>query len=218
MLVTATFMIILDRVFDFIGWYFIYDLGEYFNTVIGVVAALLGIFLSFRTVLKAEYRKTVWNGVFFGISTSIIFLIYGSVVVGFYMRISLNYWLQVWAFRVFLFSLIGCLIGFLLGGSILRRMPPPQPRVSVVQLTGKEESTPVKAGVGLVLFLLIGAAMGYFAGYIVWVFFGQIQIALGVFPPYAALFPPPLMYLIGWAVLGALSFPFKILPELSKIP
>ena len=33
--------------------------------------------------------------------------------------------------------------------------------------------------------------------------------------PYAALFPPPLFYLIAWVVVGVLSFPFKIIPALN---
>jgi hypothetical protein len=32
--------------------------------------------------------------------------------------------------------------------------------------------------------------------------------------PYAALFSPPLFYLIAWVVVGVLSFPFKIIPAL----
>lgn len=215
-LVTVTFMIVVDRVFDAISLF--YWIGDYFAlhfVILGIVSALFGIFLSFRTILKAEYRKNLQKGVFFGISASVIFLIYVSFVVGAYhQNVPFHDWLRDWAFRVFLSSLIGCLIGFLLGGSMLQKMPAPQPTVSVVQPTEKEKFSPAKAGAGIVLFLLIGAVMGYFAGYVVWVLFGQIQLALSVFPPYAALSPPPLIYQIGWTVLGALSFPFKILPEL----
>lgn len=95
-------------------------------------------------------------------------------------------------------------------------MPTPQPRISSAESVVKEEFSPVKTGSLIVLFLLVGAVMGYFGGYIVWILLGQVQLALGVFPPYAALFPPPLIYQVGWAILGALSFPFKILPELLK--
>lgn len=218
-LVTITFMIVLDRMFHAAGlpgWW----IGNSLSVriiLMGIVSSLLGIVLSFRTILRKEYRNNLQKGVSYGILTSILFIIYVSVVVGvYYAYLPFDYWLREWAFPVFLSSLIGCFIGFLLGGGKLQTMPAPQPRISVAKPSGKEEFSPAKAGGWIVLFLLVGAVIGYFAGYIVWIIFGQIQVAMGVFHPYAALFPPPLIYQIGWAVLGALSFPFKILPELLK--
>ena len=219
LLVTLTFMIVFDQAFYMIGlpgWW----IGNYLSVpiiVIGIFSSLLGIFISFRAILRMEYRNNLQKGMLLGILTPILFIIYVSMVIGVYHSdIPFNYWLREWAFPVFSSSLIGCFIGFLLGGSKLEKMPAPQLRISAEMPAREEEFSPAKAGAWVVLFILVGAVMGYFAGYIIWVLFGQIQLALGVFPPYAALFPPPLIYLTGWTVLGALSFPFKILPELLK--
>jgi len=50
-----------------------------------------------------------------------------------------------------------------------------------------------------------GAVGGYFAGWIIWLLFGQIQLMLGMDFPYAALYTPPLIYQIGWIVYGAVA-------------
>jgi hypothetical protein len=218
-LVSLTFMIVLDQVFNVIGfpgWW----IGNYLSVyviIIGIVSSLLSVFISFRTILKVRYSGNFKKGLFLGISTPVFFMVYVSIVVGtYYTDIPFSLWLREWALPVFVSSLIGCLTGFLLGGSRLEKMPAPQPRISRTQPAMKEDISPAKTGAWMVLFLLVGAVMGYFGGYIVWVLFGQVQLALGVFPPYAALFPPPLIYQVGWTVSGALSFPFKILPKLLK--
>lgn len=201
-------MIVLDQVFYAVGlpgWW----IGNYSNF-------LLGIFLSFRTILKMEYKNNLQRGVLLGISTSILFIVYVSVIVGTsHEYLTFDYWLRVWVFRIFLSSLIGCLTGFLLGGSKLQRMPPP--KISVAQPAEKRTFAPVeRGGVWIVLFLVVGAVLGYFAGYVVWIIFGQIQLLVGIAFPYAALLPPPLIYQIAWTIMGALAFPFKILPEIWK--
>lgn len=199
-LITVFFMIILDQVL----------FGPFFAAIPGIMSSLIGIFFSFRTVLKTEYTNSLRRGALLGILTSTLFVLY---VIGIYQ--TLRYTVLVWAF---LSSLIGSLLGFWLGGRKLQTMPPPKvsaPEVSFAQPARKKASNQVKEGITwMILSLIIGAVIGYFAGYIVWIIFGQIQIAMGTAVPYAAIMPPPPIYLIGWTIIGALSFPFKILPEL----
>lgn len=222
LLTSSVFMIIISEVFSAIGLHWWIVTGFPLHTIInGIISALVGLFLSFRIVLKIEYSDNLKKGLLFGILTSLLFFVYTIIDVSvnysdYFQTVPFNWWLQTYAVGIFLSSLIGCLVGFIGGGSKLQNMPAPPPRVSVVQPTGKEELSPLKAGAGIILFLLIGGVIGYFGGHIIWIIFGQIQIALGVFPPYAALTSPPLVYQIGWTVLGALSFPFKILPTILK--
>lgn len=214
-LVTVFFMVILDQLFEAIGLRFGW-IGTNFSIGIiiwGIASSILGIFLSFRAILKTEYKNSLQTGILLGLVTSILFIIYVSFIITTYdYPIRFDYWLSRWAFGVFLSSLIGSVVGFLLGGVKLERMPPP--RISVPQTARTRAVQIERGGLWLILFILVGAVIGYFAGYIVWILFGQIQIAIGIAFPYAAIFPPPLVYQIGWTILGALSFPFKILPAL----
>jgi len=218
-LVSFAFMIGLDQLFEAFAFY--YWISNYLSLTVvlnGVLSSFVGVYIAFRTILRIEYKGNLQKGMAFGTIVPILFIIYVSFVVGvYYTVIPFNMWLLNWAFPVFLSSLIGCVIGFLFGGSRLQKMPPPKPRLPATGVAGTEEKfSPLKAGTWMIVFLLVGAVMGYFGGYIIWVLFGQVQLTLGVFPPYAALFPPPPLYAIAWAVVGALSFPFKILPELLK--
>jgi len=206
---TISLMIILDRAFDFLGIMQFPWIGNYINlttVALGIACSLLGIFLSFRTILRTEYRENLQKGIILALLTSGLFLLYGAVFVtiSYSHLFGFEFWLRTWGIGVFLSSLTGCLVGFLLGGIKLQRMPPPK-------ITERP-----RVGAWMVLTLVIGAVMGYFAGHIVWIIFGQIQIAIGIAFPYAAIFPSPLIYQIAWTILGALSFPFKVLPALLE--
>jgi len=56
--------------------------------------------------------------------------------------------------------------------------------------------------IGIVAF---GAVLGFIGGHAVWFIYGQIQLLLGVYYPYAAMFGPPVYYQIAWTILGAFT-------------
>ena len=62
--------------------------------------------------------------------------------------------------------------------------------------------TDIKTAPGLILFILIGAVLGYIGGWAVWWLFGQLQLFLHVDFPYCAIYTPPSLYQIAWTVFG----------------
>jgi hypothetical protein len=55
---------------------------------------------------------------------------------------------------------------------------------------------------GIIIIIVIGAVGGYIFALVSWWAYGQIQLFLHVDFPYAALYPVPLYYQIGWTVFG----------------
>ena len=63
---------------------------------------------------------------------------------------------------------------------------------------------------GWLLLVFAGTLSGYAAGYISWAAFGQVQMTLGEPFSYALVYPPSLVYLLGWAIAGAVILPITI--------
>jgi hypothetical protein len=80
----------------------------------------------------------------------------------------------------------------------------------------EQESSTAKAGKTIVLFLLIGAVVGFVMGYISWIVYGQIQMAAGFYDLHTAFTPPPTFYLLVWTALGAVSFAFAMSSLLKR--
>jgi hypothetical protein len=225
-LLALSLMIVLTLISRFIGiglgTFYIYNMPFSLNVIaIAVLSSVIGTFVAWRFLFRTGYMDNRRTEVLLAVLTSALYLVYSLVDFAYnYPSIAAVVPLQ-WVFQIslgsFVTSLIGTLIGFVACGFKLQRMPPPlPPPPSEFGLQESRRFSPTKAGSALLLFLLIGAVAGYFIGYISWIVFGQIQVAVGVSFPYAALLPPPSFYLIGWVVVGALSFPFKIIPSLLK--
>jgi hypothetical protein len=55
---------------------------------------------------------------------------------------------------------------------------------------------------GLLVIIAIGAVGGYIFATVSWWAYGQIQLFLNMDFPYAAMYPVPVQYQIGWTVFG----------------
>jgi len=66
------------------------------------------------------------------------------------------------------------------------------------------------ARLGLIGIIALGAILGLIGGHVVWFIYGQIQLSLGVYYPYAAMFGPPLLYQVAWTVFGAIGLLRKL--------
>jgi hypothetical protein len=111
-----------------------------------------------------------------------------------------------WTFAT---ALIGCCVGFLLGGVGLKKMRHPE----------GQEARPRRISYvlgGLAVFVFAGLFSGYAFGYIVWAAIGQVQAAMGVQFPEATVFPPSLVFLAVCAVVGAALFALKPLWQQLK--
>jgi hypothetical protein len=194
------------------------------NVIIAFFSSFIGLFIIWRNIIKMPYsnsrRKEVLLALFTALVFTLISLTYGVIDssgellrYGDFVATSI-----AWNF---LSSLGGFLIGFLIGGIRLQRMAPPAPPPPSSPPTfspaSPEQKPPVRARTGkmLVLFLLVGAVVGFLMGCVTWFIFGQIQLAAGIVYAYAAILPPPTYYLLAWTGFGAIGFAFEM-PSLLK--
>jgi parallel beta-helix repeat protein len=102
-------------------------------------------------------------------------------------------------------TLSAILISVLLGGIGLKR----------TQAHSGAAIAYLRLASGLII-VFAGLLTGYAAGYIIWAAFGQIQTVMGASFSYWAVFPPPLPFLLVWAVVGAIVFPIGIWVKRAK--
>jgi hypothetical protein len=209
------------------AFFYITPIGLVINIILAIFASFVGLFVVWRNFLKIPYKNTRRKEVLFAIYTTLIFtafsLVYGITNNPEILSHYGNLVAQSTA-ETFLECLLGFSIGFMLGGTLLRRMappiPPPPSASSQFSTTAPEQANAHRTRTGkmIIVFLLIGAVVGavvgFLMGYVTWYVFGQIQLAAGVVP-YAALIPPPTYYVLAWTGLGALGFAFEM-PSILK--
>jgi hypothetical protein len=224
-LMALTIMIAISVIFDSISFH-LYSfnlLGGQFDVVViinGVISSFLGIFIAWRYLIKKQYTSNHLTEILLAIITSVLFAVFNLAYAyyGYFelmTRIPLQLIGQV-TFGVFLISTITLFIGFLIGGMKLQTMPPPPPPPPPALTGEKPKFSVLSAGKAILVFILIGGVAGYFLGYLAWIILGQIQLAIGLDFPYAALLPPPLIYLVAWIGVGAIVFTFEIIPSMFK--
>jgi parallel beta-helix repeat protein len=185
----------------------------YFDEILfGFISSFIGLFVTWRIIIKQKYANQRVKEMLFATVTSVLFVAYLLAYTS-YRHFELFGLLQdlqpalviTWTFAT---ALIGCCLGFLLGGVALKRMPTSTRSTS--QPEGRQRLAFSRVGIGIIL-LFVGFVSGYVAGYIVWAILGQAQVGSDVLFFYAAELPPPLIYLLGWAVFGALIFSLTLL-------
>jgi hypothetical protein len=219
-------MFVLSFLEDLIvpGFFYSLGIGAIVNIIMAIFSSFIGLFLVWRNFLKIQYQNSRLKEALLALITALVFTLFSFVYGNMITSGALLRYYELTAIataETFLTCLTGFLIGFLLGGIRLRRMTPPisppPSTPSTFSTTAPEQKPPARARTGkmLVMFLLLGAVVGFFMGYVVWIVFGQIQLAAGIDYPYAALLPPPTYYLLAWTGFGALGFVFEM-PSLLK--
>jgi parallel beta-helix repeat protein len=216
---TLSLMIILNFAFISTGSYGLGAIGVsggalYFDEVlIGFLSAAAAIFVTWRIILHQNYAGRLLEEVLFAAVASFLFAVYLLSYTA-YNHFELFGYLQsiqpalviAWTFAT---ALIGCCVGFLLGGVGLKKMRHPE----------GQEARPRRISYvlgGLAVFVFAGLFSGYAFGYIVWAAIGQVQAAMGVQFPEATVFPPSLVFLAVCAVVGAALFALKPLWQQLK--
>jgi parallel beta-helix repeat protein len=220
---TLSLMIILNFAFISTGTYGLGAIGLfggalYFDEIlIGFISSVAAVFVTWKIIIKQRYTNRRLEEILFAAVASFLFVVYLLAYTA-YNKFELFDVLQTlqpalvmtWTFAT---ALIGCCVGFLLGGFGLKRMQP----AAVPDTQPKETWHLASSDVtGVVIFLLVGFFSGYVFGYISWALFGQSQVMLGIPFPDAAEFPPPLIYLTVWAVVGASVFLLRIILNRRK--
>jgi hypothetical protein len=187
----------------------------YFDEVlIGFLSAAAGIFVTWRIILHQNYAGSRLEEVLFAAVASFLFAVYLLAYTA-YNHFELFGYLQSiqpalvigWTFAT---ALIGCCIGFLLGGVGLKKMRHPE---------GKEERPRRISQVlgAIAVFVFAGLFSDYAFGYIVWAAFGQVQAAMGIPYPESTVFPPSLVFLAVCAIVGAALFVLKPLLQQLRL-
>ena len=223
-LLTLSIMIILNFAFITAGTYQLgsvelYGGALYFDEIlIGFLSSIAGFFLTWIIIIKQDYRSGGLAGILQATLTSALFVTYilGYTAYHQFEMFGLLQYMQpnlvtAWTFTT---TLIGCFLGFWLGGFGLKRMQ--DSSHAPVKSEKRELLSYSRLASGAIL-VFAGFLTGYAAGYIVWAFIGQVQVMLGGSFPYASEFPPPLIFLLVWAVLGALVFPLAILVKRTNL-
>ncbi len=180
----------------------------YFDEIlIGLISSVAGVFATWRIILKQNYTIRRLEELLFAVVTSFLFVAYLLAYTAYnpFELFGLLQFMQptlvmAWTFAT---ALIGCYLGFWLGGVGLKRML--SPSVPATQPEKHQRLTYSHLGSGLIL-IFGGFLSGYVAGYISWAVLGEAQVGLGTSFPYAVDLPPPLIYLLCWAVVGAMIF------------
>ena len=214
-LLTLSIIIILNFASITAGTYQIVDIemyggALYFDEVlIGFFSSAAGLLLTWKIIARKEYQPRWTREALSAILVSLLFVVY-IFTYSSYRQFELFGLLQyiqptlvmVWTFAT---TLIGCALGFLIGSIVLKRFQP-----TMVDKLGKR-SAPAYLLITSFLFLVfVGIMTGYVAGYISWVAFGNTQEAISQAYSYAAVHPPPLVYLSAWAVAGAIILPLVL--------
>jgi parallel beta-helix repeat protein len=210
---TLSLMIIFNFTFISMGIYGLGALGVfggalYFDEVLlGFLSSIAGIFVTWRIIIRQKYLIRRREEMLLAVVASFLFTLY-LLAYSAYHSFELFGFLQVLqpalvVFWTFATSLVGCCVGFLLGGVGLRRTQLSANLGS--QPEGRQKLAAFRVGAAMAI-LFAGLISGYAAGYVSWAVFGQIEVGLGMSFPYVAEFPPSLTYLIGWAVVGAFGF------------
>jgi parallel beta-helix repeat protein len=216
---TFSLMIILNFAFLSSGGYGLGAIGVYggalyFDEVlIGFLSAATAVFVTWRVILHQNYAGRLLEELVFAAAASFLFAVYLLAYTA-YHHFELFGYLQsiqpalviVWTFAT---ALIGCCIGFLLGGVGLKKIRRPE---------GQEERHKRISHVlgAVAVFVFAGLFSGYAFGYIVWAAVGQVQAALGIQFPEATVFPPSLVFLAVCAIVGAALFALKPLWQQLK--
>ena len=214
---TLSLMIILNFAFISTGTYGLGAVGLfggalYFDEIlIGFISSVAGVFVTWRIIIKQKYSNNRREEILFATVTSFLFVAYLLAYTAYHpfelfglLQALQPALVMTWTFAT---AFIGCCLGFLLGGVGLKRMQNPS---SPSQPERRQRLGFSRIGSAIILHL-VGFVSGYVAGYIVWAVLGQVQAGLGTSFPYAAEFPPPFIYLLGWAVVGAMIFPLGTL-------
>jgi parallel beta-helix repeat protein len=216
---TLSLMIILNFAFISSGGYGLGAIGVYggalyFDEVfIGFLSASAAVFVTWRVILHQNYAGRLLEELVFAVAASFLFAVY-LLAYTTYHNFELFSYLQSiqpalvigWTFAT---ALIGCCVGFLLGGVGLKKLQRPEGQEARPQ--------PISYVLGgLAVFVFAGLFSGYAFGYIVWAAVGQVQAAMGVQFPEATVFPPSLMFLAVCAVVGAALFALKPLWQQVK--
>ena len=138
-LIVLLIMVGFNLLFRFIGLNYaiaFYVFGVRWNLVIvlyAVVSSIIGIFVTWRFLLRKEYQNGRLGEVLLAILTAALFLVYSvaiDLVFNDLITALINYDITRMVYPLsllstFLLSFVGLLIGFLAGGIKLQRMPPP---------------------------------------------------------------------------------------------
>ncbi len=215
---TLSILIILNFAFITAGTYQLgsielYGGALYFDEILlGFLSSIAGLFLTWKIIIRQEYAAGRLREILLASLVSFLFVAYllGYTAYRQFELFGLLQYIQptlvmAWTFAT---TLIGCSLGFWLGGIGLKRMQLPS------DAAAKPQKNPVliySRLAGWLLLVFAGTLSGYAAGYISWAALGQVQVALGEPFSYASVYPPSLVYLSGWAIAGAVIFPLAII-------
>ncbi len=186
-LLSILFATILDEMYySIVGFY---DIALIFS---GIVSALFGLIVTTKSFFRFNFGKNAKDGVVLAIISWIIYLSY------FFIQYNVIYSIE-------LVVLIGLFIGCFLYSILLR--PDRHNETLKTITTTKREFPFLNTGLGIVPILVFGAIFGFAVAQFSWIIFGQIQIALSMEYPDALFYAPPLIYQIGWTIVGTLGFP-----------
>jgi parallel beta-helix repeat protein len=208
---TLSIMIILNFTSIAAGTYQLgsvelYGGALYFDEIlIGFLSSIAGLFLTWKFIVRQEYTASKLREISSAVLISFLFVAYllSYTVYNRFELFGLLQYIQptlvmVWTFVT---TLVGCCLGFWLGGSALKRT-----QVHSNAAAKTERSIAYLRLASVLILVFAGLFTGYAAGYIVWAAFGRIQTVMGVSFSYWAVFPPTLPFLLVWAVVGALLF------------
>ncbi len=217
-LLTLSFIIILNFAFitaDIyqIGSVELYGGALYFDEIIiSLLSSIVGLFLTWKIVIKQRYSSGKTRQILSAVLVAFLFVIY-LIAYSAYRQFEMFGLLQylqptivmAWTFAT---TLIGCYLGFWLGGTVLKRL---HHHSTFAGPSEKHSAFSYSCLANWFILIFAGFISGYAAGYISWFALGQAQLALGASFSYASVHPPSIMCLLGWAVGGAVVIPLGIL-------
>jgi parallel beta-helix repeat protein len=217
-LLTLSILIILNFAFIAAGTYQLesielYGGALYFDEIlIGFLSSIAALFLTWKIIIRRDYVAGRMREILSAVLISFLFTAYLLAYTAYhqfelfgllqYIQLTL---VMAWTFVT---TLIGCWLGFWFGGIGMKRIPS---HLEAATKTERHQPLAYLRLASVLILVFAGLLTGYAAGYIVWAAFGQIQTAIGASFSYWAVFPPPLTFLLVWAVVGALLFPLGIL-------
>ncbi len=196
-----------------------YQLGDiemfggalYFDEIpIGFLSAAASLLLTWKIINRIEYKANRPTEILLATFASLLFVVY-LLAYSSYRPFELFGLLQyiqptlVMAWTL-ITTLIGCALGFLIGGIGLKRL-----QSASFARQEKHVAQSYYLIASFLILVFIGTLTGYAAGYISWAALGNAQEAITQSFSYLAVHPPPLVYLSGWAVAGAVIFPLRML-------
>ena len=186
------FTIIVDEIYS--SMFDFYDVALIF---IGIISAVLGLTVTTKFIFRFEFGKGSKDGLILAIFSWIIYFSY------FFIQYNVLY-------AVDLAVLIGLFIGFFLYSILLRLDHYNKASKTIPRTSAKIELSVLNIGLGIVPILIFGGLVGVFVSQFVWILFGQIQMVIGMGMPFAAIYSPPLIFQIGWIIVGALGLLLKV--------